>query len=568
MLLAMAAVIFFTSRGNAVSETSRQNYQLMSGVTESTVYVTDSKNENIRVHLMRINKGANISLKVSTANYYKSGSTKSTRTAAWSANNKSIWGFRNVAGQIKNYEASSDKAGSVVAGINGDFYMLPREDNGMTIGNLVMEGNAVRKATNEPYFAVLKDGSYAMRDGSVPTDDVEEAISGFDWLLKDGKIMDKDGGEIYPSIAIGLTYDGTVVMACIPAKSMTSKGTTLYNMDKLLQQQGCKDAIMLDGGGSASFLTKRSGDKAPVYRNDPFGSIPRAVSSAIMVVKNSKAGGGAITGQSVVTMKSSKTKLTKAKNGTYSYKANGKVRKGFVNVNGQPFLFDKKGKGMTKKFTVGDSVIQYQKGIIKKIGKKKPGVVGIGTCGKDLIFAYQYKKGQLDIGVDPLKKKKSGKMEEWKNVMGPPWVIEKYNIKSVVAGEGVKNIGSNFMVIPENPFDTDSKNLKSSLKSVKLSKTVTSIGARAFFNHFKMKAVNVPEKVKKIGDKAFYANNGTTFTFEGSKPPKMGKASFTKNKKSKKKATFKVKKTKQWKKYLNKKNKKKIGFSGKVKFMK
>lgn len=64
----------------------------------------------------------------------------------------------------------------------------------------------------EPYFAVLKDGSYVIRDAGTPTDDVQEAISGPFYLVKNGEICDDlDQGTKAPRNSIGMKADGTVV---------------------------------------------------------------------------------------------------------------------------------------------------------------------------------------------------------------------------------------------------------------------------------------------------------------------------------------------------------------------
>ena len=55
----------------ALSETDRHTYRLAYGVTESTVYATEDKLENVRLHILRINKGANISFKIGTKKYYQ-----------------------------------------------------------------------------------------------------------------------------------------------------------------------------------------------------------------------------------------------------------------------------------------------------------------------------------------------------------------------------------------------------------------------------------------------------------------------------------------------------------------
>lgn len=577
ILMAAAVFMVLTSNASAVSETGRTNYTLTKGVTESVVYATESGNENVRIHILRVNKGANISFKVSTAQYYKKNSTKAQRTAKTASWKAADWGFADVGKQAKNYEKTKDKKGTVIAASNGDFY-LKGDLNGMTEGNLIMEGNQLRDNSARPFFAVTKSGKYEIRHAGASTAGVEEAVGGYLDLVKNGKVVvgKKAGSSIshrHPCQAIGVTADETVVIANIDGREPTSIGTSWFNLATVLKQQGCKNAIMLDGGGSATFMTKRAKGKLAV-RNTLMEGFIRNVSSSILVVKNSKGSAGKIKGKAVVSMKSKKTKLTKSKKG-YSYKINGKAKKTeFVVINGETYLFNKKGKGISKVVQIGGNEYTFKKGKLTKSSDKKAGAMIIGYCGakkggRNLIFAYHYGDNKLNIGLNPFVKKNGGQMENWDNQINVPWSVEKYNVKNVEIGNGVTNVGSRFLCVTLNPFNDNMKGIKTSLKSVKLPKSLKEIGMSTFYNHYHLKKVQIPAKVKMIGANAFYYNNGASFDFSSKKPPKMEKNSFLSNQKTKKKTIFNVPNNKAWKKFAkNKKVKKLAKFKGKIKFKK
>ena len=110
-----------------------------------------------------------------------------------------------------------------------------------------------RRVANEPYFAVLKDGTYAIRDAGVDCSDVLEAISGPFYLIKDGQPCYNGNPDLMPRNCIGIKADGTVVTFLADGRqSPYSVGMTIDEEISFLYAQGVVNAIFLDGGGSAS----------------------------------------------------------------------------------------------------------------------------------------------------------------------------------------------------------------------------------------------------------------------------------------------------------------------------
>ena len=564
IIIAMIMIIT-TNDANAVSETGRTNYKIMNGVNETLVYVTDSGNKNIRTHIVRINKGANVTFKASTPGYYKKGSTTKSRKKVAKKWKKKSWGNVPVDTQAKAYEKSKNISGKVLVGINGDFYYT----NGMTKGKFIAEGNVLNKSNKEPFFAVNKNGSFAIMDAKASTKNVKEAIGG-KWILKNGQIKEYEKGFRESRQAIGITADGDVIMVTVDIDP-ASPGLTIGNLANLMKQQGCVNALNFDGGGSTSLYTKRSGNKKLIYRNITGEAAPRTVSSALLLV--SKSGKNTASNETAVSMRNDSTGISKNTTGEYQYKINGNLQKGFVTVNGLPYLFDNSGRGMTKTISLGKHKYTYNKGLMNKSSDRKAGHVLIDFCGaanggQNLLYAYHYGDKVLNVGLNPLVVRNNGKMANWSNIRYVPWRREIYSVKAINIGNKVKNAGSNFVYISRIPFNTNLRNRKPKLKKISFSNSVNEIGKYAFHYQRSLRKVTIPAGVSKIGANAFAYNSGVKYTFKSKKPPKFGKKVFVRLSKAKK-STLIVPKTKQWKKYLGKKkNLKKIGFDGKIVYKK
>ncbi|MBQ6440318.1 MAG: phosphodiester glycosidase family protein [Mogibacterium sp.] len=564
LLVLILAFACFTFDADAVSETSSKSFKLMDGVTETTAYVTDSGKENIRVHILRVQNGANASIVSTYKGYYKKGSTAAKRAKKASSLD---WGYENLKTQAAAYNSIADPAGTVIAASNGDFY----SGEGIPAGKFVMEGNVINASNSEPFFAVLKDGSVTIRTGSESISDVQEAIAGSVMLVDGGKVAVEKDSKREPRQGIGVCSDGTVVIINADGRETSTAGATLYDFAMIFKQQGCVRAINFDGGGSATFLTKRSGDSKLVYRNIPGDGFERNVSSSLLVVKNKAASDKTITGSSYVSMKKSNTVLKKV-SGKYTYKINGKKQTGFFRINGKSYLFNKNGKGMTKKIKIGDVTYSFKNGELKSASDKNAGTVHIGYCGsasggQNLLYAYQKGNDRLKIGLNPLyNKKNSGKMMNWNaekaNTTAIPWYSMRSDIKKIYIGDGVTSIGDRFEYVATDKIFDGSKAPTSKLTTVRLPSSLKTIGKYAFYNKPALKNVVIPAKVTSVGYKAFgYAGKGYV-QFKGSKPPKFGGKVFDKAKFTK----AYVKNTSAWKKAVKANRFKKNGFKKTVSY--
>ena len=267
---------------------SQTDYTLIDGVTESNIFLnTKEGNAQIAGFMTTIAPGAKATFKASYNGYYTEGSTPASRKDK-AAN--LAWSMEKTTMQAANYTKAT--GGNVIMAMNGDYYNMQTLQ---PLGYLIMEGNLIQKnngVANEPYFAVLKDGTYAIRDAGVDCSDVLEAISGPFYLIKDGQPCYNGNPDLMPRNCIGIKADGTVVTFLADGRqSPYSVGMTIDEEISFLYAQGVVDAIFLDGGGSATCATKREGTTELQVRNRPSDGVERTVASALLLVSTAESDG-------------------------------------------------------------------------------------------------------------------------------------------------------------------------------------------------------------------------------------------------------------------------------------
>ena len=267
---------------------SQTDYTLIDGVTESNIFLnTKEGNAQIAGFMTTIAPGAKATFKASYNGYYTEGSTPASRKDK-AAN--LAWSMEKTTLQAANYTKAT--GGNVIMAMNGDYYNMQTLQ---PLGYLIMEGNLIQKnngVANEPYFAVLKDGTFAIRDAGVDCSDVLEAISGPFYLIKDGQPCYSGNPDLMPRNCIGIKADGTVVTFLADGRqSPYSVGMTIDEEISFLYAQGVVNAIFLDGGGSATCATKREGTTELQVRNRPSDGVERTVASALLLVSTAESDG-------------------------------------------------------------------------------------------------------------------------------------------------------------------------------------------------------------------------------------------------------------------------------------
>jgi len=128
-------------------------------------------------------------------------------------------------------------------------------------------------------------------DGLTPVwQDVEQAIGGGPWLVRDGKIfVDGDAERLSPTdfvnarharSAIGICTDGSLLLVAVDGRKATSRGVTLLEMAAILKRLGAQQAINLDGGGSTAMVVGGS------VVNTPSDGKERPVANGLLIFAN------------------------------------------------------------------------------------------------------------------------------------------------------------------------------------------------------------------------------------------------------------------------------------------
>lgn len=115
---------------------------------------------------------------------------------------------------------------------------------------------------------------------------VKEAIGGSTILISKGQIPSNlSTTNLNPTTAIGVKANGEVVLLEVDGRNdALSMGMSSMDAAKFLQEQGCVDAIQMDGGGSSTIAARMPGNISPSVLNKPSDGSERANSNAIIIV--------------------------------------------------------------------------------------------------------------------------------------------------------------------------------------------------------------------------------------------------------------------------------------------
>ncbi len=115
---------------------------------------------------------------------------------------------------------------------------------------------------------------------------VEQAVGGGPWLLKDGnEFIDLEAEGMgasfsttkHPRTAAGTTAEGKLMLVTVDGRQSISSGASLADLSALMKRLGCVNAINLDGGGSSTLAVKG------VVANSISGSDERAVANGLLI---------------------------------------------------------------------------------------------------------------------------------------------------------------------------------------------------------------------------------------------------------------------------------------------
>ena len=262
-----------------VSETA---YDLAPGVTEYVTYtnVKDGTNQNIDYFCE-----VDLSQAKIMAGYSGMENILENQTINWR--------MQTVSDQVKDAQAYFTRAeqyadSTIVAALNADYYNMA---TGQPTGALIIDGKSYNPVNGRYYFGITEEGK-AVISNSADTQGLAYAVGGGTLLVKEGKVNVSKGGRNVTYTAIGIKADGTVVsMVCYGQRYPVSCGYTQYEVAQMMKARGCQTALLLDGSGSSTFVSRREGDSQVITRNNPSDGQERQVSSSLFIVSDVKATG-------------------------------------------------------------------------------------------------------------------------------------------------------------------------------------------------------------------------------------------------------------------------------------
>lgn len=170
----------------------------------------------------------------------------------------------------------------VVSSVNANAKATPIGQNQVVL--------SARHGKNGEYvLSQLKVGDavgFTFNDPEGKWTDVQHAIGGEKILLQNGQIpAGLPSSDVNPYTAIGVKANGEVVFLEVDGrKDNNSVGISSMDAAKFLMDQGCVDAISLDGGGSSTIAARLPGDVSPQIINSPSDGSERANSNALLLV--------------------------------------------------------------------------------------------------------------------------------------------------------------------------------------------------------------------------------------------------------------------------------------------
>ena len=185
---------------------------------------------------------------------------------------------------------------SVVAGVNGDGY---NTGNAMPSGVHIMNGVAgfgISKAGNSSWFAIFEDGTALCGANNTDWDEAvdahgpaQEAIGGFQLVRKNGVDCSYSDSSYlndgrYPRSFVGVTAENKVVFMVADGNgSGGSVGTNWKESVEIMTEAGCTYILCLDGGGSATYISRPAGSNEIQVTSQPSDGSERAVSNGLVM---------------------------------------------------------------------------------------------------------------------------------------------------------------------------------------------------------------------------------------------------------------------------------------------
>lgn len=182
----------------------------------------------------------------------------------------------------------------VVASINSDMY---NTSTGEPWGVVVKDGREIHgyniAGRSWKFFGLRKDNTPIYGDKALyeaNKGDIQQALGVHSVLVNGGKVVNPDKSKIYaPRVAVGVKADNSIFFLLVDGRqSGYSKGLTLEQTAQLMKYRGAVWSGNLDGGGSATLLTRANGASAFTLQNKPSDGRERKVANCWLFLSNTE----------------------------------------------------------------------------------------------------------------------------------------------------------------------------------------------------------------------------------------------------------------------------------------
>ncbi len=115
-----------------------------------------------------------------------------------------------------------------------------------------------------------------------PADNWQALLGVRDVLVRDGQVQTLDNTALNPETAVGFSPDGKKMqLVVIDGRTTASRGVTERQLAVIMRQRGAYNAVVIDGGGSSSLVSRDPGTPNVWQRNVPSDGVEREVGNGI-----------------------------------------------------------------------------------------------------------------------------------------------------------------------------------------------------------------------------------------------------------------------------------------------
>lgn len=190
---------------------------------------------------------------------------------------------------IRTKTTDTARAANCTLAVNGGPFDM---STGACIGLLVHGGKFLQSdfTTGNAFFGLTDNSQWII--GSITANttrkiNVLEGLSGFGWLVRDGKSLVPAGGEVAPRTALGVDPAGRLFVLEVDGCEtcpVGQQGQTLGDLANLFVKLGALHAINLDGGGSSVSYYHGSIVDRPTCIDKPSPICERTVTDIVCVM--------------------------------------------------------------------------------------------------------------------------------------------------------------------------------------------------------------------------------------------------------------------------------------------